>query len=134
MNSPTIYLAGPIDYNAGDPDERHADLMAATPGWLRIEVYCPFCEQTRHVMDPETRIATNNVQLSLCDWLVAVWDAPNEPSIGTPIELYQRAIAGRPSIVVGSLGSGMFAQWLAARSVRVVDSMRDAVSHIAGGS
>jgi hypothetical protein len=130
MDSPLIYLGGPIDYYGGDPDERHTDLRFELPVGWDAGIYCPYCEEKRHPLGAETRIANNNVQLSICDWAVFVWDV-NDPSIGTPIEIYQRAVAGRSSIVVGTLGSGMFAQWLVARGVLVVDSMEQAAALVA---
>lgn len=123
-----VYLAGPIDHYAGNPDERH-DALAALLETRDWDIWCPLCVQTYLESAPAQMVSRNITALNGSGALIAVWAGPEEePSFGTPIELFASA-ALRPdrTVVVGTMGPGMMAQALRARGVREVDSLEAAV-------
>lgn len=105
-----IYLAGPIDYLAAEPEARHIRVAAILADLgIRPTVWCPVCQY-----DPdsgaEESIERNMRALSSAVVMLCEWDATREPSFGTPVELWYRR--GRSTILVGSLGRGLFARAL----------------------
>lgn len=124
----SVYLAGPIDYFEGDPDERH-DMLAALvkPNTLII---CPHCGQRYFKSAPQVMFSRNLAGAAGASHLIAVWEGPEEqPSFGTPIELVTAAAdKAEQTVVVGTMGHSMTAQALRARGVREVGTLEEAVA------
>lgn len=99
-----IYLAGPIDYG-GNPEARHEAFEAAAPNRA---IFCPACMYVEGA-DAMYNLRRNMDALERADVMVVGWDAPTQPSFGTPVEIWTRVHAQKRVIVVGSLGRGMFA-------------------------
>lgn len=125
----TVYLGGPIDMTRRDPDQRHSDFkdaMGSAAG--RIAVWCPVCRwvgarSAHDAMVEDGSIIEKNLQACrTADWAVFEWNATDEPSLGMPIEIWERAKASKPTIVVGDLGYGLFNRYLQAHAVAVVQS------------
>lgn len=124
----SVYIAGPIDYFGGEPEERHERLAALVqPNTLII---CPVCSQAYFKSAPQVMFSRNLAGSAGASHLIAVWAGPLiQPSFGTPIELVTAAAdkADR-TVVVGSMGDSMTAQALRARGVREVETLEEAVA------
>lgn len=142
--SASVYLGGPIDYVATSPEDRHRRFIVAcqmTGPKTFFDVYCPACRKKADET-PGEAIERNQAEVSARDWGVFEWN-PDVKSFGTPVEIWTRAMAGQPSIIVGTLGTGLFAQFLrtlrwsrmAPERAAVVEvaSMRQAVEFILHG-
>lgn len=136
VQATTVYIGGPIDLARGNPDYRHELLGVALLGAkVPAAIFCPFCDHREQGGDPTARVTLNRGFLLGSDFAVFEWDATGQPSIGVPIELWDRAHVvpgGRPSIVVGDLGDGIFSRYLVERGVVVLDSFEDAAAVVAG--
>ena len=106
-----IYIAGPIDYLGKEPEQRHLRVGAILSEIdLRMEVWCPACRYDPG-LSADANIDSNMAALAAAQVLIVEWDAPAQPSFGTPIEIWaRRGVPG--TLVVGDLGRGLFARAL----------------------
>lgn len=135
----SVYLGGPIDYKAGNPEDRHRRLLLACQMYGGgqgarpfFDIYCPSCRK-RADESPRDAIIRNNSENRARDWGVFEYDAHGDVSFGTPVEIWERWQQGSPIIVVGSLGDGLFGQMLRQGGVLEVESMQRAVQMIVDG-
>lgn len=135
----SVYLGGPIDYNAASPEDRHRRFVVACQMYgggagprPLFDVYCPACRK-RADETPGEAIQRNNSENRAREWGVFEYNAARDVSFGTPIEIWERFVQGAPTIVVGTLGQGLFGSMLRAAGVLEVESMQRAVQMIVDG-
>ena len=124
-----VYLAGPIDHKdpLDDPDSRHGMLNAFINE--SVTIYCPVCMQRVKRSSPIMAVARNMSALTQADYMIAVWDGPEEEvSFGTPVELFAAgSLIPDRTVVIGTMGPGMIASALRDRGVREVGTYEEAV-------
>lgn len=129
-----IYLGQSIDYRETqvDPDSKHRSLRNVLDD--RFKIYCPYCAQIADRQSPAGVIDRNAVMLRDARWAVFIWRGPvDDPSFGVPVELFARAGRAAGTLVVGTMGNGIFARYLTDLGVRMVESVQDAGGILMGG-
>lgn len=98
-----VYLGGPIDLvNENDRIQWRkgmADVLLNTYGISTFDPAAAFNVELRDYQVSRQLVHINEVALSTCDFAVFVM-SPNQPSIGTPIELMLAHKQLKPNVVI----------------------------------
>lgn len=131
----TVYVGGPIDLAMGDPDERHRSVaVALATRDFPAAVYCPLCRSRREgPEDPADLHARNMKHLLGADIVVFEWNIKEQPSLGSPIEVWERTGAGRSAIIIGPMpAASVYANLLSGRGVSWFDSIGEWADQLVG--
>lgn len=131
----TVYVGGPIDLmSTGDPDARHREIaIALATRDFPAAVYCPLCRsRLEGPEDPGELHARNMHHLNGADLAVFEWDIKEQPSLGSPIEVWTRVGTGRAVSILGPKPPGVYANLLESRGVTWYPSIGDWADFITG--
>lgn len=132
----TVYVGGPIDFAADDPDVRHREVaMALATRDIPASLFCPFCDQTRDVLGPRERIERNSRYLLDADRVVFVWNVATQPSIGSSVEMWERLARGQglvpPAVIGNEPGpAAMFVSFFRQQGALWFESYGDWADHV----
>ena len=123
----TVYVGGPIDLSKDDPDLRHHEVaVELAKAGVAAAIFCPFCDQQKTQLDPSARIERNRSHYMDADFVVFVWHIGTQVSLGSAVELWERAsgVLSAPQ-VVGTPVDGLFVRYLGERGVGWWDSVAE---------